>query len=71
MGLLKLLIEVLDYCSTAMAITVLSNMVYTAAVDYMVSDYEDVVTFLFNYTPDFKSLKFYKAVVTAIINRII
>lgn len=71
MGLLKLLIEVLDYFSTAIVFTIACNMAYTAFVDYTISDEENIIDFLSNYRPEFKSLQFYKTIAKFIYNRII
>ena len=71
MGLLKLLIEVLDYFSTAIVFTIVCNIAYTMVVDFVISDEEDILKFIYNYQPEFKSLQFYKTVAKFIYNRII
>lgn len=71
MGLLKLLIDVLDHASTVIVLSVVANVGYTAFVDYSVSEHDDVQSFLMEYSPDFKSLKFYKVILQAIYDRLI
>lgn len=62
MGILKWTIDVVDYFSTGIVLSILFNMAYGVVIDYMSSDDDDVWSFLSNYTPDFKALKFYNVV---------
>jgi hypothetical protein len=66
MGILKLTIDVLDYFSTGIVISILFNVLYSIVVDYMVSGYEEPWSFIVNYSPDMKSLKFYRMVLEMI-----
>lgn len=70
MGVLKLTIDVVDYFSTAIVMSIACNMIYSMAIDYSISENKDPWEFITNYSPNFKSLKFYKMIVMGIWNYI-